>query len=174
MSRIEYDLTKIKAFAFDVDGVLSPSTIPLDMTGIPSRMVNIKDGYAIQLARKLGYHVAIITGATCKTIEVRYKSLGVEHIYIGANVKLNIFTDWLKKVGVEPKEVVYMGDDIPDYECMKVAGLSCCPHDAAVDICSIATYVSPVSGGYGCARDVIEQVLRAQGNWMHDEKAFGW
>ncbi len=174
MSRIDYDLTKIKAFAFDIDGVLSPSTISLDSTGYPSRMVNIKDGYAIQLARKLGYPIAIITGANAETINVRYKSLGVKHIYIGAKVKISIFNKWLKSVKLNPEEVLYMGDDMPDYECMNQAGLPCCPRDAAVDICNVAKYISPIDGGYGCARDVIEQVLRAQGNWMHDEKAFGW
>ena len=175
MSRIDYDLTQIKAFAFDVDGVLSPSTIPLDATtGISNRMVNIKDGYAIQLARKLGYPIAIITGANVETINVRYKSLGVEDIYIGAKIKIDIFTQWLKDRGLEPEKVMYMGDDIPDYECLNLAGLSCCPRDAAVDISSIVKYISPIDGGYGCARDVIEQVLRAQGQWMYDEKAFGW
>lgn len=174
MSRIDYDLTKIKAFAFDVDGVLSPSTIPLDSSGTPSRMVNIKDGYAIQLARKLNYPIAIITGAKSETINVRYKSLGVKDIYIGAKIKIEIFDKWLKGMRLEPEEALYMGDDIPDYECMNLAGLPCCPKDAVVDIRSLAKYISPIEGGYGCARDVIEQVLRAQGQWMHDEQAFGW
>lgn len=174
MSRIDYDLTKIKAFAFDVDGVLSPSTIPLDAHGVPSRMVNIKDGYAIQLARKLGYPIVIITGATSKTIIERYKSLGVKDIYIGASVKIEIFEKWMNEMNLEREEVIYMGDDIPDYECMHLAGLPCCPYDAAIDICAVSKYISPVNGGYGCARDVIEQVLRAQGQWVHDERAFGW
>lgn len=174
MSRIDYDLTTIKAFAFDVDGVLSPSTIPLDQNGVPTRMVNIKDGYAIQLARKLGFPIAIITGATSITIVERYKSLGVNDIYIGASVKINIFENWIKENNLDRSEVVYMGDDIPDYECMHLAGLPCCPYDAAMDICAVAKYISPVNGGHGCVRDVMEQVLRSQGLWIHNEQAFGW
>ncbi len=174
MSRIDYNLTTIKAFAFDVDGVLSPSTIPLHHTDGPSRMVNIKDGYVMQLAIKLGYPIAIITGATHPSIEERYRKLGIKYIYMGAEMKIDIMKTWLDEIGVDAEDVLYMGDDIPDFEVMNLVGLPCCPHDAAVDICAVAKYISPIDGGYGCARDVIEQVLRAQGHWMHDEKAFGW
>ena len=174
MSRIDYDLSDIKAFAFDVDGVLSPSTISLHPTQGPCRMINIKDGYAMQLAAKLGYPIAIITGARGEAIEKRYTALGIKHIYMGANIKIDILKKWLQEIGVDAEHTLYMGDDIPDYEVMQTVGLPCCPHDAAADICAIAKYISPVQGGYGCARDVIEQVLRAQGHWMRDERAFGW
>lgn len=174
MSSINYDLSKIKAFVFDVDGVLSPSTIPLGATGNPSRMVNIKDGYAIQLARKLNIPIAIITGAHCETIKMRYGALGVEHVYISTRIKITVLKEWISMMQLQPDEVLYMGDDIPDYEVMQYVGLPCCPHDAATDICRIAKYISPRDGGYGCVRDVIEQVLRAKGLWLHDEHAFGW
>lgn len=174
MSGIDYDLTKIKAFVFDVDGVLSPSTIPINDHGEPNRMVNIKDGYAIQLARKLNFPIAIITGAKSENIKLRYRSLGVEYVFIGAETKLGILKDWMIEMELLPEEVLYMGDDIPDYEPMNYVGLPCCPRDASNDILSLALYISPINGGYGCVRNVIEQVLRSQGMWMHDEKAFGW
>ena len=167
MSRIEYDLLNIKAFVFDVDGVLSPSTISINSSGRPQRMVNIKDGYAIQLARKLKYPIAIITGAKSDAIKARYSTLGVEHIYTNTPFKLNVLKKWVKEMKLDPEQVLYMGDDIPDFECMNYVGLPCCPYDAAIDICNTAKYISPILGGNGCARDVIEQVLRAQGNWMH-------
>lgn len=174
MSRIDYDLTKIKGFVFDVDGVLSPSTVPLDNKGNPNRQVNIKDGYALQLACKLGYPIAIITGAKSTAIRTRYEALGIPHVYISAKVKIGIFEGWLKEVGLTAKDVIYVGDDIPDYEVMKAVSLPCCPKDAAVEIQRIAKYISPYNGGYGCVRDIVEQVLRSQDNWMKDKQAFGW
>lgn len=174
MSRIDYDLTKIKGFVFDVDGVLSPSTVSLDSKGNPTRQVNIKDGYALQLACKLGYPIAIITGAKSTSIRTRYEALGVPHVYIGAKVKIGIFENWLKEVGLTAKEVIYVGDDIPDYEIMNVVSLPCCPKDAAIEIQKISKYISPHNGGYGCVRDIVEQVLRSQDNWMKDKQAFGW
>ncbi|HIX46013.1 MAG TPA: HAD hydrolase family protein [Candidatus Barnesiella excrementipullorum] len=174
MSRIDYDLSLIKAFAFDIDGVLSPSTIPLFPGHGPTRMVNVKDGYALQLAVKTGYPIAIITGARGESIEQRYAALGIKHIYMGANIKIEVLHQWLDEVKIKADEVLYMGDDIPDYEVMRTVGLPCCPSDAAPEICAIAKYISPIQGGYGCARDVIEQILKAQNNWMQDKKAFGW
>ena len=174
MSRIDYDLSLIKAFVFDIDGVLSPSTIPLFPGHGPTRMVNVKDGYAMQLAVKSGYPIAIITGARGESLEQRYTALGIKHIYMGADIKIDVLRRWLDEVGIDAKNVLYMGDDIPDYEAMCSVGLPCCPSDAATEICAIAKYISPVQGGYGCARDVIEQILKAQNNWMQDEKAFGW
>lgn len=171
---INYDLSCIKAFFFDVDGVLSTSTIPTGHDGIPMRSVNIKDGYAIQLAVKLGFHVAIITGGNSVSIVNRYKGLGVKEIHLSAKVKVKVYEELLQKLGLAPREVVYMGDDIPDYEVMTSCGLPCCPADAAPEIQQISRYVSPLSGGMGCARDVMEQVLRAQGLWRMDKIAFGW
>ncbi len=171
---INYDLTKIKAIVFDVDGVLSTSTIPMDNDGQPVRSLNIKDGYAVQLAVKKGLHIAIITGGKTEQIRRRYESLGVKHVYIGSSVKMKDFDDLLSKTGITEEEVLYMGDDIPDYEIMQRVGLPCCPADAAPEIKAISKYVSPIQGGYGCGRDVIEQVMKAQGLWMSGMEAFGW
>ncbi len=174
MSRINYDLTKIKGFVFDVDGVLSPSTIPMSIDGMPMRMVNIKDGYALQLAVKHGYKIAIITGGNTEAVRVRYEGLGITDIYLKSAMKLPVLKEWMNKENLSPDEIAYVGDDIPDYECMKHVGLSVCPSDAATEIKEIAGYISPVVGGYGVGRDLIEQVMRANGDWMSTEKAFGW
>lgn len=174
MSKIAYDLTKIKAIAFDVDGVLSTSTIPLGDNGIPRRTVNIKDGYAIQLAVKRGLRIAIITGAVSPGITERFEGLGVRDIFCGAGMKLPIFKEWIAKNKLSVEEVAFVGDDIPDYECMLHAGLSVAPADAATDILNIAKYISPLTGGSGVARDLLEEVLRAQEKWALDDKAFGW
>ncbi len=174
MSGINYDLTKIKAFVFDVDGVLSPSVIPLSDDGYPLRMANIKDGYALQLAAKLGYKMAIITGGDSISVKKRFSSLGVKDIYLKASYKIDIFKEWIKKEGLNPKEVVYIGDDIPDLKCMRICGLPCAPRDAAWEARETALYVSRFDGGYGCVRDVLEQVMKAKGEWMHEDHAFGW
>lgn len=174
MSAIDYDLKKIRAFAFDVDGVLSPSTIPLSVEGEPLRMVNIKDGYAIQLAVKLGYGIGIFTGGKSHGVRVRFEGLGVRDIYMGASVKLPLLKEWMASRSLSPEEVLYMGDDIPDLPAMRFAGLACAPHDAVWETKETALYVSRFSGGYGCARDVIEQTMKAQGVWLNDKTAFGW
>lgn len=171
---INYDLKKIKALVFDVDGVLSCETIPMYPTGEPMRTVNIKDGYALQLAVKAGYHVAIITGARTEAVKVRYNGLGITDVYVGASIKRICFDELLSKYNLQPDEVLYMGDDIPDYEVMQLCGLPCAPADAAVEIKAISKYISPRNGGEGCGRDVIEQVMRAQGKWMDKANAFGW
>ena len=173
MSSINYDLTRIKAFVFDVDGVLSREVIPLSPDGDPMRTVNIKDGYALQLAVKKGYHVAIITGAYTEAVRVRFSRLGITHIYLKSAIKIRDYQDFLSKTGVQPEEVMYAGDDIPDYEVMQLAGLPVAPADAAPEIKQIAKYISSREGGEGVARDVIEQTLKAQGHWMGQE-AFGW
>lgn len=171
---INYDLSRIRAIMFDVDGVLSAETITMNEQGLPCRTVNIKDGYALQLAVKMGLHVAIITGAKVEAIRVRYEGLGIKDIFIGADVKMKNYDQLMQQYGLNDDEVLYMGDDIPDYEIMSRCGCPCCPADAAHEIKAISTYVSPLKGGMGCGRDVVEQVLRAQGKWMADKKAFGW
>lgn len=171
---IDYDLKKIKAIAFDVDGVLSDSNVMLLDNGQPCRSANIKDGYALQLAVKLGIHIAIITGGRSEAVRVRYEGLGIQDVYLGAAVKIKTFREWMAKYHLQAEEVAYMGDDIPDYEVMTACGLPCCPADAATEIKSIARYISPLNGGHGCARDIIEQILRASGKWMADNRAFGW
>lgn len=173
MSSIPYDLTKIKAFVFDVDGVLSCDVIPLHPNGDPMRTVNIKDGYALQLAVKKGYEVAIITGGYTEAVQIRFSRLGIVHIYMQSAVKIHDFRDFLEKTGLAPEEVLYAGDDIPDFEVMESAGLPVAPADAAPEIKRIAKYVSLKKGGEGVAREVIEQTMKAQGKWMGKE-AFGW
>lgn len=171
---INYDLKKVRAIVFDVDGVLSASTVQMDRNGEQMRTVNIKDGYAIQLAEKLGLRIAIMTGGRNQEIQRRYEYLGVEDVFLNCSVKIRVWNDFVEKYQLEDDEVIYVGDDIPDYEVMKRAGCACCPKDASPDIKEISDYVSDVVGGYGIARDIIEQVLRAQGKWVMNGKAFGW
>ena len=171
---INYNLKKIKAIVFDVDGVLSAETITMAATGEPLRTVNIKDGYAIQLAQKMGLRIAILTGGNTSAIRTRYENLGVQDIYMKCSVKITTFEEFLEKYQLSADEVIYVGDDIPDYEVMKRCGCACCPADACSDIKAISLYVSDRKGGYGCGRDIVEQVLRAQGKWLSDAKAFGW
>jgi 3-deoxy-D-manno-octulosonate 8-phosphate phosphatase (KDO 8-P phosphatase) len=171
---INYDLNKIKAIIFDIDGVLSSETITLSSEGEPLRTVNIKDGYAIQLAMKLGLRIVILTGGKTKSVRVRYEGLGVEDIYMGCAVKIETYDEFIKKYGLTDEEVMYMGDDIPDLEIMRRVGCPVCPKDACEEIKDISVYVSDKIGGHGCGRDVIEQTLRAQGKWVMNAKAFGW
>lgn len=171
---INYDLTRIKAVIFDVDGVLSAETITLHPNGEPMRTVNIKDGYAIQLAQKSGLRIAIMTGGTTESVRLRYEHLGVEDVYMGCAVKIVTYEEFVRKYGLIDDEIMYMGDDIPDYEIMRRVGCPVCPADACPDIKALSLYVSGRCGGHGCGRDVIEQILRAQGKWLKDEKAFGW
>ena len=171
---INYNLQKIKALAFDVDGVLSQQTVIMQPDGMPQRTVNIRDGYALQLAVKSGLRVAIITGATVPAVRKRYEVLGIQDVYLSCSRKIETYQNFLDKYGLQDEEVMYMGDDIPDYEVLGRCGLPCCPADAAQEIRQICTYVSPLNGGYGCARDIIEQILAAQGKWMAGVHAFAW
>ncbi|MBQ9286678.1 MAG: HAD-IIIA family hydrolase [Bacteroidaceae bacterium] len=171
---INYDLKRIRALFFDVDGVLSAETISQGADGEPVRTVNIKDGYALRLAQMSGLHVAIITGAHPEAIRRRYELLGINDVFLSCSVKTVTYEQLKAKYGFADDEVIYMGDDIPDFEIMRRVGCPVCPSDAAPEIKDISVYVSHLRGGYGCARDVIEQVLKAQGKWMADEKAFGW
>ena len=171
---INYDLTKIRAIIFDLDGVLSASTISLGVDGSPLRTVNIKDGYAIQLAMKMGLRIAILSGCKIEAVRHRYEGLGMEDIFLGAAVKIQIYEQFLQKYGLKDEEVMFMGDDIPDLEVMRRVGCPVCPADACPEIKSVSFYVSQQKGGYGCGRDVIEQTLKAQDKWLSDERAFGW
>ena len=127
---INYDLTQIRAIVFDVDGVLSCSTIPMDSRGEPVRTINIKDGYAIQLAEKHGLRIAIMTGGHNEDIRLRYEYLGVEDVYLSCAVKVRTWEAFKERYGLRDEEIVYVGDDIPDYEVMQLAGCACCPKDA--------------------------------------------
>ncbi len=171
MSNFKEDLMKVKAFAFDVDGVLSCDVIPLHPGGEPMRTANIKDGFALQLTVKLGYPVAIITGGQTEAVFKRYTNLGVSDVYRGASNKIIMFEQWTSKYNLKPENVLYMGDDLPDYPVMKQVGIPVCPADAVEEIKSLCKYISHFNGGEGCVRDVVEQVLRAQGKWGND---FSW
>lgn len=171
---INADLQRIRAIFFDVDGVLSCQTISLGSDGQPRRTVNIRDGYAIQFAVKCGLIVAIITGAKTDNLRRRYEGLGVKDVLLGCDVKIRYYELLKQKYNLCDDEILYMGDDIPDYEIMTRCGLPVCPSDSAPEVKAVAKYISPYNGGEGCGRDVIEQVLKAQGHWMKDDKAFGW
>lgn len=171
---INYDLSKIRAIVFDLDGVLSGETIAMDINGTPLRTVNIKDGYAIQLAMKLGLRIAILSGCRVESVRHRYEGLGMEDIYLGASVKIQVYEQFLAKYGLKDSEVMFMGDDIPDLEVMRRVGCPVCPADACAEVKAASLYVSQRKGGQGCGRDVIEQTLKAQDKWLSDERAFGW
>lgn len=167
-------LPKVKAMCFDVDGVLSTSAIPLYPNGEPMRVINTKDGYALHLAAKKNFPMAIITGGKTQAINERFIGLGFKDVYMGVHMKTDVLKEFMEKYDLDPSEVLYMGDDIPDYEVMKMVGIPVCPADAAPEIKEISVYISDKTGGNGCARDVVEQVLKAQGYWMSDIEAFGW
>jgi len=171
---INYDLKRLRALIFDVDGVLSAETIPQGPDGEPQRSANIKDGYALRLAVMMGLHVAIISGARSESIRRRYEYLGLKDIYLSCSYKTKTYEEFKAKYDLQDDEVLYMGDDIPDYELMRLVGCPVCPSDAAPEIKDISVYTSHKAGGYGCVRDILEQVLRAQDKWMSDKKAFGW
>ena len=171
---IDYNLGNITTIIFDVDGVLSASTIPVGDDGEPLRTVNIKDGYAIQLAVKMGLRLAIITGAREEAIARRFTKLGMKDIFLGCGRKIERYETYKEENAIKDGEIIYVGDDIPDYEVMKRCGCPCCPADAAPEIKELAVYVSPRNGGAGCVRDILEQVLKTQGKWLSTEKAFGW
>ncbi len=174
MSKINYDLRLIDGIVFDIDGVLSPSTVPMGDDGAPRRMVNVKDGYAIQLAVKKGIKFAIITGAADPTLCLRYNALGVKDVYLKAADKMPCLLDWLDKSGLTPDRVAYMGDDIPDLGVMQAVGLPCAPRDADPEVKAVACFITQANGGYGAGRELVEEVLRAKGLWMSHADAFGW
>ncbi len=173
MKNFKDKLKTIKAFAFDVDGVFTNGLIFTDGNGVQMRGSNAKDGYAVHYAKKMGYPIAIITGGRCKSIIKRYGDLGVEDIFIEASNKVEYLDIFLKKYNLKAKDVMYMGDDLPDYHIMKKCGVKVCPADASVEIQEIADYISIKKGGEGCVRDVIEQTLRAQDKWLTKD-AFVW
>jgi 3-deoxy-D-manno-octulosonate 8-phosphate phosphatase (KDO 8-P phosphatase) len=173
MANFKEDLVRVKAFIFDIDGVLSLQTISLNSFGVPNRTVNLRDGYALQLAVKKGYHIGIISGSNSREYQKRLRGLGVNDIYLKSRSKLDTFNTFLNKHNLDKSDILFMGDDIPDFEVMKVAGIPVCPSDADSEIKQISSYISDKKGGEGCVRDVIEQVLRLHNNWM-DSDAFTW
>ena len=162
-------LAHIKALAFDVDGVFTDGTVQLLPGQEPIRTFHSKDGYAIQVAARQGLQLAVITGGKSETVKERLKTLGIQDVWLGARHKIEAYEEWLAMYDLRDEEVLYMGDDLPDTEVLQRAGLSCCPHDSAPEIRAIVDYISPLDGGKGCVREVIEQVLRAQGKWNLEE-----
>lgn len=160
----------ISTFVFDVDGVLTDGTVQLLPNGDQSRRMNIKDGYALQLAVKKGYRVVIISGGKSESVVSRLQGLGIKDIYTGVLDKQEKLQDYAFENDLKWEEILFMGDDIPDYRAMQLVGLPVCPADAALEIKSICRYVSPVNGGFGCVREVIEKVLKLNDHWMMDEE----
>ncbi len=173
MSNYKKLLLSIKTFIFDVDGVMTDGIVILSPDGDMLRTMNVKDGYALQLAIKKGYQVIIITGGHSELVKNRFAALGIEHIYLGVNDKLSLFHKLEKELSLKKEEILYMGDDIPDYKTMKEVGLPACPADASEEIKKISGYISRFDGGKGCVRDVVEQVLKVQKNWF-DNDGFHW
>ena len=166
-------LKNINTFVFDYDGVLTDGSIITLDDGEAYRTTNVKDGYALQLARKKGYRIVVISGAKADCMVHRLKALQITDVFLGIEKKLETFETYLQKNGIDSSHVLFMGDDIPDYELMLASGLSSCPSDAAEEIKKVARYISHFAGGKGCVRDVIEQVLKVQGKWMNDD-AYHW
>jgi 3-deoxy-D-manno-octulosonate 8-phosphate phosphatase (KDO 8-P phosphatase) len=173
MNNFREGLVKIKAFIFDVDGVLGSDKVLLHPNGDMLRTMNIKDGYAMQYAVRKGYKIAIITGGASELVKVRFEKLGIVDVYMKSDNKLDDYNDFMKKYGFVDEEILYMGDDLPDYEVMQHAGIPTCPSSAVEEIKSIAQYISNQPGGDGAVRDVIQQVMRLLGIWMASE-AFIW
>lgn len=163
----------IKAFVFDYDGVMTDGGVWTYDNREMVRCSNTKDGYALQYAVKKGYTIAIITGANTSSITNRMEFLGVKQVYLGCANKLDTYRKFLSTNNLRPEEVVCMGDDIPDYEMLSHCGVSACPADAVTEIKDMVDYISLYKGGRGCVRDIIEQVLRLQGQWFQPD-AVNW
>lgn len=163
------ELKEVKAFVFDVDGVLSKDTSALNADGDPVRTANVKDGFAIRAALKAGYPVAIITGGFIERVRLRYEKLGVEFYYDKAHDKVACLNHFLEKTGTKKENVLFMGDDLVDFWVMQEVGVPTCPKDAVQEIKGISKYISDKKGGEACVRDVIEQALRAQNKWFSND-----
>ena len=159
-------LKHISTFIFDIDGVLTDGTIQVNTQGEMLRTMNIRDGYGLKDAVEKGFYVCIISGGTNEGVRVRLQNLGIKDIFLGAHLKTKVLEDYLKINNLKRENVLYMGDDLPDFEVMQEVGLPTCPQDAVQEIKAISKYVSHKKGGKGCVRDVIEQVMKVQGKWM--------
>jgi 3-deoxy-D-manno-octulosonate 8-phosphate phosphatase (KDO 8-P phosphatase) len=155
----------ITCFVFDVDGVLTDGSLLVLEGGQLARRMNIRDGYALQLAVKKGYTVIVISGGDAEPVRDRLQRLGITQVFMKAENKSALLAKCMQEQGFSREQVLFMGDDIPDYTVMQQVGLPCCPADAAPEIKAISLYISPVNGGYGCARDVIEKVLKLNDHW---------
>jgi 3-deoxy-D-manno-octulosonate 8-phosphate phosphatase (KDO 8-P phosphatase) len=159
---------QITCFAFDVDGVLTDGTVLLLDDGQQARRMSIRDGYALQLAVKKGYKVVIISGAYSEAVKTRLNRLGITDVFMKVENKEQQLNEYVQLNGLSPAQVLFMGDDIPDYMVMKKVGMPCCPADAAPEIRRISTYISVFRGGHGCVREVIEKVMKLNDHWELD------
>ncbi len=159
-------MNDITTFIFDVDGVLTDGSVFVNNDGEMLRTMNIRDGYALKAAVESGYNVCIISGGSNEGVRVRLRNLGIKDIYLGTPDKVETFDQYIDINQIQPEQVLYMGDDIPDYHVMQIVGLASCPQDAAPEIKGISKYISHKNGGKGAVRDVIEQVMKVQGKWM--------
>ena len=173
MANYRERLHLINTFIFDYDGVLTNGQIITLPTGEALRVANVKDGYALQLAIKKNYKIVIISGGNAVSMIRRFESLKIVDVFLSVENKIEVFNQYLKDNLLLPENVLYMGDDIPDYAVMKLAGVAACPEDAVEEVKQVAHYISHKKGGEGCVRDVIEQVLKVQGKWMNDD-AYQW
>ncbi|MBQ3593997.1 MAG: HAD hydrolase family protein [Bacteroidales bacterium] len=174
MKNYKEKLKDITTFIFDYDGVMTTGEVLVDGNGIPLRSSDVKDGYALQLAVRLGYNVAVITGGYSVSIEKRMAMLGVKDVFVRSANKVEVLERYMKTNDLKPEQIVYMGDDLPDYPVMKIIGLPVCPADASPEIKDISLYISNRNGGRGAVRDIIEQVLKAQDKWMKDFTCYIW
>jgi len=158
----------INVFVFDIDGVLTDGSLLVMDGGLMIRRMQVKDGYALQLAVKRGYSIFVISGGNSPQVKERLSKLGVEDVYMPVENKLEKLIELINKYQLQKEEILYMGDDIPDLEVMQYCGLACCPADAVSEIKTISKYISPLKGGEGCVRDVIEKVMKLQGKWILD------
>lgn len=173
MNEWEKLLENVNTFIFDYDGVMTDGTVYMDSNGDPLRTSNVKDGYALHLAGKLGYYLAVISGAVVTNITKRMNALGVQDVFTGIPDKVVKLEEYMERYGLKPEQIVYVGDDIPDLPVLHRVGVAVCPADAAPEVQQICHYVSPHPGGQGCVRDIIERTLKAQGKWMTAE-AYSW
>ncbi len=173
MSNIKAKLRPITAFMLDIDGVLTDGMVITLPDGEQMRRMNIKDGYALQHAVKKGYHISIISGGTSESVRKRLNTLGITEVNLACKNKIEVFEKLKEKFGLTEEQILYIGDDIPDYKVMKRVGFAACPNDAAEEIKGISDYISSKKGGEGCVRDLIEQVLKLQGKWF-DKDSFEW
>lgn len=163
------DFSKITTFIFDVDGVMTDGSVMAYADGEFPRTFYIKDGYAMEKAILAGYNIIVISGGFEKGVENRLKFLGVKDIFLGVKDKLTLFNEYKQSKNLNTDQILYMGDDIPDYKMLKLVGLPTCPSDAANDIREICQYISPFAGGRGAVRDVIEKVMKSQGTWLKEQ-----
>jgi 3-deoxy-D-manno-octulosonate 8-phosphate phosphatase (KDO 8-P phosphatase) len=158
-------LNDITTFIFDIDGVLTDSSVHITETGEMLRIMNIRDGFALKAALESGYNVCIISGGKNEGVRIRLRNLGIHDIHLGSSNKVETFNEYIELYHIDPSKVLYMGDDIPDYHVMKLVGLPTCPQDASPEIKAISNYISHKKGGKGAVREVIEQVMKVQGKW---------